>query len=288
MGSEVHLPGNARSFEQVSSEWKFLEMHTGNHLAAYYDQNQVRRQLQFLDYFLKGKIDNGLEHAPRINLTIRRGAENFYRTEKSWPPQDAIFTSLYLAPGGSLSFDQYTASFHDETITYAGLSGRANLFRTTIMKEDLEILGYPYLDLTVSTDAKDMYIFVYFYIIDPNGNKVVVRGNHDEPAVSVLRGWLRLSHRTLSKNSEPNRPELEQLKPAPVETDKWYNVTFPMPCTSILIPKGYRFAVALQATDEKEIIPPMRHVGPDRSEEVFSGTNKIKLGGQIIFPLIKH
>ncbi|KAJ4356862.1 uncharacterized protein N0V89_004899, partial [Didymosphaeria variabile] len=286
MDSEVHLPGNARSFEQASSTWKFLEMHTGNHLAAYYDAAQIARQIQFLDYFLKGKLDNGLESSPRVELLIRRGAENFYRSEKSWPPQDAVFTPLYLAPMGCLSFEPYTSSTQDKAIEYAGLTGGSDLFQTDVLNADFEILGYPHLDLTVSTDARDMDIFVYFYIIDPSGTKVEVRGNHDEPAVSLLRGWLRLSHRTLSKDSRLDRPMLEQLKPAPVEEDEWYNVKIPMPCTSILVPKGCRFAVALQATDEEEIIPPMRHNGPDRSQELFRGTNRIRLGGKIILPYV--
>jgi predicted acyl esterase len=288
MDSEVHLPGNARSFEQVSSEWKFLEMHTGNHLAAYYEQAQIQRQLRFLDYFLKGKTDNGLESSPRVDLLIRRGAEVFYRAEKSWPPHDAISTPLYPALKGVLSFDQHTASYQDEAITYPGLTGGEHLFQTSILEEDFEILGYPYLDLTVSTDAQDMDIFVYFYIIDPNGRKIEVRGNHDEPAVSLLRGWLRLSHRTLSNDCKPDRPELKQLKPAPVVQGKWYDIKVPMPCTSILVPKSHRFAVALRASDEEEIIPAMRHAGPDRSEEVFSGTNKIKLGGKVVVPHVKR
>jgi hypothetical protein len=61
-----------------------------------------------------------------------------------------------------------------------------------------------------------------------------------------------------------------------------------MPCTSILVPKSHRFAVALRASDEEEIIPPMRHVGPDRSEEVFSSTNKIKLGGKVVVPRVNR
>jgi hypothetical protein len=60
-----------------------------------------------------------------------------------------------------------------------------------------------------------------------------------------------------------------------------------MPCTSILVPKGHSFAVALRASDEEEIIPAMRHVGPDRSAEVFASTNKIKLGGKIVVPHVK-
>ncbi|KAF9699442.1 hypothetical protein EKO04_002478 [Ascochyta lentis] len=287
MDSEVHLPGNPRSFEQASSEWKFLEMHTGNHLAAYYDPDQIQRQLQFLDFFLKGKKNNGLPSAPRIDLLIRRGTENFYRVESAWPPKDAIQTPLYLAPKNSLSFDQYEASSVDDAISYAGLTG-TNVFQTEPLKEKLEILGFPHLDLTVSTDAKDMDIFVYFYVIDPNGKKLVFRGNHDEPAVSFIRSWYRLSNRTLSSTSTPDRPVLEQMKPAPVEKNQWYDVKVPVVCTSMIIEPGHRLAIALRANDEEEIIPPMRHVGPDRTEDLLSGTNRIRLGGKLVLPIVKR
>ena len=196
MDSEVHLPGNPTSFERASSERKFLEMHTGNHLAAYYEPAHIQRQLKFLDYFLKDKTNNSLKSSPQIDLLIRRGTDNFYRTEEPWPPKDATYVPLYLAPNGILSFDQYKASSNDDAICYAGLTGK-HFFQTAPMKNNFEILGYSFLELTVSTDAKDMDVFVYFYIIDPEGQKLIFQGNHDEPAVSCLRSWFRLSHRTL-------------------------------------------------------------------------------------------
>lgn len=154
MDSEVHLPGNPTSYERASSEWKFLEMHTGNHLAAYYERDQIQRQLEFLDYFLKGKTDNGLKESPHIDLLIRKGIENFYRAENAWPPTDATQTHLYLAPNRLLSFEQYKASSPDDALSYSGLTGE-NFFQTEPLREKLEILGFPHLDLTVSTDAKE-------------------------------------------------------------------------------------------------------------------------------------
>lgn len=107
MDSEVHLPGNPTSYERASSEWKFLEMHTGLHLAAYYESDQIQRQLKFLDFFMKDKTDNGLKDSPRIDLLIRRGTDNFYRAESAWPPKNATQTPLYLAPNERLTFEQY-------------------------------------------------------------------------------------------------------------------------------------------------------------------------------------
>lgn len=142
MDLEIHLPDNPVSFERASSKWKFLEMHTGNHLAAYYDPAQIERQLKYFDYFLKGKTDNALEESPRVDLLVRRGTENLYRSEQSWPPKDATYTPLYLATNELLSFGQYTASSNDDVISYDGLKDQS-FFQTAPMKEDFEILGYP-------------------------------------------------------------------------------------------------------------------------------------------------
>ncbi|KAJ5035271.1 Alpha/Beta hydrolase protein [Bipolaris maydis] len=278
MDSEVHLPGNPTSFERASSEWKFLEMHTGNHLAAYYDPVQIERQLKFLDYFLKGKTENRLEYS--LELT-------YLSAERSWPPKDATYTPLYLALNETLSFEQYSPSSKNEAITYSGLSGKA-FFETAPMKENFEILGYPFLELTVSTDAQEMDIFVYFHVIDPEGKKLVFRGNHDEPAVSFVRSWFRLSHRRLCNTSTSEKPILDQMKPALIEKNEYYDVKIPIPPTSIIIEPGHRLAIALRASDEEEIIPPMRHVGPDRPENLLSGTNRILLGGKLIVPVIKR
>lgn len=133
-----------------------------------------------------------------------------------------------------------------------------------------------------------MDIFVYFHTIDSGGKKLVFRGNHDEPAVSLVRSWFRLSHRTLSNKSTADRPVLDQMKPAPVEKNKYYDVKIPIPPTSMIVEKGHRLAIALRASDEEEIIPPMRHVGSDRSDDVFQGTNKIVLGGKLTVPVVKR
>lgn len=78
------------------------------------------------------------------------------------------------------------------------------------------------------------------------------------------------------------------MKPAPGKKDKWYDVEIPIPPTSIIVEAGHRLAIAVRANDEEEIISPMRHIGPDRSEEVFAGTNRIVLGGKLMLPVLKR
>ncbi|KAF5529122.1 acyl esterase, partial [Fusarium napiforme] len=54
--SEVHLPGNIRAFNEVSSKEKWLEMHTGNHLGAFYEPDHIA---MLRKYFLFDKKDKG-------------------------------------------------------------------------------------------------------------------------------------------------------------------------------------------------------------------------------------
>lgn len=133
-----------------------------------------------------------------------------------------------------------------------------------------------------------MDIFVYFYVIDPKGKKLVFRDNHDEPAVSFLRNWFRLSHRTLSSKSTPDRSVLDQMKPASVKADKWYDAKRPVVCISMIIEPGHRLAIALRANDEEDIIPPMRHIGPDKPEKLLACTNRIKFCGKLVLPVVKR
>lgn len=53
----------------------------------------------------------------------------------------------------------------------------------------MEILGTPYLEVEVATEAKDLNLFVYLRNLKASREAVIVRGNHDEPSVSFCRGF---------------------------------------------------------------------------------------------------
>lgn len=72
---ELHLPGNILAYNNISSREKWLEMHTGNHLSAYYEPDHSELQRKFLDYYLLDKRDNGMLDVPRIRLLQRRHGE---------------------------------------------------------------------------------------------------------------------------------------------------------------------------------------------------------------------
>jgi hypothetical protein len=61
-----------------------------------------------------------------------------------------------------------------------------------------------------------------------------------------------------------------------------------MPCISVLILKGFRFVVLLRTSNGEEIITPMSHAGPNGFGEVFTGTNKIKVRGQVVLAHVER
>lgn len=81
---------------------------------------------------------------------------------------------------------------------------------------------------------------------------------------------------------------LDQMKPASVEADKWYDAKIQVVCISIIIEPGHRLAIALRANDEEEIIPPMRYIRPHKPEELLTSTNRIKLCGKLVQPVVKR
>jgi len=120
---ELHLPGSIVAFNEMSSKYKWLEMHTGNHLGAFYEQDRVDSQTQFLDYFLKDKHDNGMRDVPQSQLVVRPSqGEPFWRTEKAFPVPDATETELYFTSDEKLS--TYTPSGQAKAYEYEGLKGR--------------------------------------------------------------------------------------------------------------------------------------------------------------------
>lgn len=287
--AEVHLPGNINAFLNASSKVKFLEMHTGNHLAAYYNPEQIKRQRWFLDYNLKAtSLPPEVANEAQIALIIRKGDKNFYRSEPSWPPFDVSYDTFFCGPDKKLSTVQpIAAAYPPKFLEYPGLTGSVN-FETDPFSTDYEILGHPHFELELSTNAKDMDLFVYFYNINPQGEKVIIAGNHDEPCRSFNRGLIRLSQRSLAPTSEVHIPILSQNGPDPVEKDVWYKVKVAMPPTSMVFEPGHKFGVTFRAGDEEDTLPALQHFGKDRAPGLLEGMNRIRYNAKLVIPTVKR
>jgi len=283
---ELHLPGNILAYNHISSEHKWLEMHSGNHIANFYMDDHVAYEKLFLDYFLMDKHDNGMLGVPHVRVLVRHGTKSFFRSEKAFPPADAQDMAFYFTANHQLVDSK--PSGQPKAFEYAGLEGRAS-FDSAPFDESFEILGTPYLEVDVSTEAEDFDLFVYLRAIDTNGDCVILPGNHGEPSVSFCRGYWRLSHRDENQAFLQDRyPRLIPVVRSPVEKGKVYSVVVPLMPTSYLFDKGYKLQVELGSADEERTIPPMRHTGGDRTSERFGGKNTFFSSGRIVLPRVER
>lgn len=287
MDTEVHAPGNILGYMWAGSKVKYLETHSGDHIHAYYGAEGLARQKQFLDHFLK---DDGssLGGIPKVDLLIRKGSSRYRRAEEDFPPHDTQYREFFLTSDGRLQSERANGGSDSAITQYEGLQG-PSYFATEPLKEDLEVLGFPYLVLDVSTEAKDMDILLTMTNIAPDGKLVEFEGNHGEPSVSVTRGYVRLSHRELdSQRSEEHFVFLSQQQAAPVKPNERYTIKMPIQPTSMVYEKGHRLQIELGGKDSQTLLSVMRHEGPDRTQERFGGKNTFFSGSKIVLPVVKR
>lgn len=287
---ELHLPGNILAFNNISSKDKWLEMHTGNHVSTFYWPDHLELQKKFLDHYLLDKKDNGMTDVPRLRLLQRCGRQNFYReAETGFPPSDAEEVSWYLSPSKGLTRE--TPEGDEEAFVYNGLEGRLQLVTEEPFAETFEILGSPYLELEVSTEAKDMDLFIYLRALSADNGPIVLEGNHSEPMDSFARGYFRLSHREEVEQgfrSQNKIPSPARLPASTVEAGRIYKVTVPVYPTAYMFQPGEKLQLEIGAQNSASTIPPMRHDGGDRTVERFSGLNKVLSHGKLVIPRVKR
>ncbi|KAF2415960.1 alpha/beta-hydrolase [Tothia fuscella] len=284
--SELHLPGNLIAFNSISSKAKWLEMHHGNHLAAYHLLDHVRRQRQFLDYFLKMERSNGMDEVPRIRFAIKHGTTEFYRTEQSFPPADAKTKELFLTSGLKLVSEKLAES--PQPIEYQAMKDILTL-KSEAFDSTFEILGSPYIELDVITEAKDMDLYITLRAKDPSGKVVVLAGNHDEPMPSIVRAYFRMSHRVDKQTLlAQNVPILPGAEPQPIEPGKKYSVIIPFPPTTYIIDPGCSIEIDLGSADPKDTIPINLHKGGDITLNRFAGKNTIYSHGKLVLPYVER
>ncbi|ENH71302.1 hypothetical protein FOC1_g10006159 [Fusarium oxysporum f. sp. cubense race 1] len=286
---ELHLPGNIRAFNGVSSKEKWLEMHTGNHLGAFYEPDHISMQRKFLDYFLFDKKDNGMLEVPRIRLLQHHGTKALYREdETSFPPSDAQEISFYLTPQKQLTLNHPAGE--KQRLSYQGYRENITFALESPFAESFEILGSPYLELEVSTNAEDLDLFIYLRAIDENGKTVVLKGNHGEPMDSFVRGYFRLSHRDeVAKDFDKDRVIAQPPTPkSEVVPGQIYRVVVPIYPAAYLFDKGQTLSLEIGSVNTPSTIPPMRHEGGDRVAERFEGENIILSHGRLVLPRVRR
>ena len=179
---------------------------------------------RWFDYWLKG-IDNGIMAEPPIHYYLQgTDKKEAWQSTEVWPPKNREMTRYYCGPGETASgnhgtlehlppaaietSDPYAVDYSTTTGRkphWAALASsheypdmRANdakalTYTTPPLSEAVQIVGHPLVHLWLSSDARDLDLFVYLEEVDENGDsKYITQGN------------LRASHRALSPCSFNN------------------------------------------------------------------------------------
>jgi predicted acyl esterase len=288
--TEIHLPGNIVSFNQSSSKFKWLEMHTGNHLAWYYHPEHVSLQKKFLDHFMFGIEDSGILDVPRIRLVQHSSNGHFLREqETAFPPPDAEETYFYLTPDRKLSLSR--PGEEKQVFHYEGLTGAIMFDLEHTFNKPLELLGIPFVEVEASTDAEDLDLFLCLRALDAKGKPILLEGNHGEPMEHFAKGYFRLSHREEVEagfNKDYPVPLQPKVPRSKVEKGKVYSLKIPFYPAAFYFEPGQSLSLEIGAQDTASTIPPMRHDGGDRLPQRFGGNNTIFSHGRLVLPQIKR
>lgn len=294
-GMGLHLRGNVQGFMGAGSRQKWLQMHGGTHWESFYLPEYVQLQKRFFDRFLKGE-SNGWDAQPPVMLEVRHPDRFEQRSEHEWPIARTQWTRMYLDAGrralapeplSAIAFATYRAP------------GRGVEFLSAPMEAQTEFTGPVALVLWVRSTTEDMDLFVTLRAYDPEGREVLFRGATD-PQVPIAQGWLRASHRkTDPRRSRPGQPFHTHTEVEPLTPGEDYRLEIEVWPTSIVLPRGYRLALRIDAQDfEREGAAgprkgsgPFLHTDPqDRRLDVIGGENTILAGGRydshLLLPLI--
>lgn len=221
----------------------------------------VPEMLRWWDRWLKG-IDNGVDEEPPIVLFVRRSTRprpdlaevrGEWRYEPGWPlersgelplPLRNAITSgrapsetdvlevrgdvgwtAWISCAGHLPYGQPQDQRPDEAFSL--------VYEWPPLDEELEILGHPRVELTLSSSAPVAFLSAKLCDVFPDGTSAL-----------VTRGLLNLTHR-----------ESREL-PSSLEPGTPYHVTVEMEVTSWVFEPGHRIRLDLAGTDWPNAWPP--------------------------------
>jgi predicted acyl esterase len=287
----LHTRGTIEGFRKIASKEKWLLIHGRKKWWHFYKMENVEKQRQFFNRFLKG-IDNHVKDWPKVTLEIR---ERYYvgdlRTENEWPLARTQYKKLFLnAANGKMSKSpakkKSQVRYNMDDINDKNQRARFE-FR---FDRKTELTGYMKLKLWVQADGSDdMDLFVALEKIDRAGYLVPFPffGNHDDGPVAL--GWLRISHRELDKQkSTPHQPyhkhqrelKLKAGEIVPIEIEIWPSST--------LFDRGETLRLIVQGSDIYSY-PEEMHTNEHLST-VNRGEHVIYTGGSydshLLIPLI--
>jgi predicted acyl esterase len=277
----LHNRGTLEGFKKIASKDKYLIVHGRKKWWHFYQKENVEKQRQFFNRFLKG-IDNHVKDWPKVTLEIR---EKYYvgntRTENEWPLARTLYTKLFLnASDGGMS----NSTFVRESQVRYNVNDITDKTQNAQFEfecdEKTELTGYMKLKLWVQADGSDdMDLFVAIEKIDRAGYLVPLAyfGNHDDGPVAL--GWLRVSHRELDgEKSTPYQPVHKHQREIKLKAGEIVPVDIEIWPTSILFERGEKLRIVVQGSDIYNY-PEERHSN-GHTATVNKGEHVIYTGGR--------
>jgi hypothetical protein len=276
----MHTRGTLEGFKRITSKDKWLIVHGRKKWWYFYQEENVEKQRQFFDMFLKG-IDNHVKDWPKVTLEIR---EKFYvgntRTENEWPLARTQYTKLFLnAREGTLNESPI------EKETQVGYSVDNMWDKTQNAKFEFkfdkrtELTGHMKLKLWAEAyGSDDMDLFVAIQKTDRAGYLVgfPFDQKHDDGPVTL--GWLRASHRELDeKRSTPYQPYHKHEREIKLKVSEIFPMEIEIIPSSTLFERGEKLRLVVQGSD---IYYPPGMSGCSHTELVNKGKHVIHAGGE--------
>jgi len=177
-----------------------------------------RIKLDWFDYWLKGKVDNGIMDEPMVDIFVM--GKNYWRRSDSWPFEGTSYVKYFLHSDGTAnnSFGNGTLSTlfpkdneHPDSYTYDPLNPCPNIFDTSTtpaeaphdqrpierrddvlvyttppLESEIEISGPVQVKLFASSSAKDTDFWAELNDVFPNGFSMHLTEN-------IIRGRYRNS-----------------------------------------------------------------------------------------------
>lgn len=214
----------------------------------------LQESLRWWDHWLKG-VDTGIMDEPMLRVWMPEAVPpqpfelewpGRWVAEASWPPARIALENLFLGDG---SLSERPEAAHKVTLVGAQINGATAgvwcpygnkfglpvdqrtddglslCFTSAPLREPVEILGFPRLDLTLSVDQPDALLAVRLCDVAPDGASRLVSW-----------GLLNLTHRHGHESPEP------------LEPDQIYQVSVQLNAVAHRITAGHRWRVAISPT----------------------------------------
>ncbi|GGF59023.1 CocE/NonD family hydrolase [Alteromonas lipolytica] len=216
-------------------------------IAEQNDFSLETEQLRFYDYWLKG-IDNGLMDEPAVTYYTYNAPEGEqWRQSETWPLSNERPTRYYFSADSLTPTPQAKA----KALTIAmGEPAKVNpvqitpqqkglQFDTAPLTQDLEITGYPVIDLWITSDQPDTDVVAQLLDVAPDGSTRTYQ----------MVGRLRASHRVQAEAPYNNfgLPYHSHLQQdiAPIPADTPVRLEFAMLPMSYNFPAGHKIRLAV-------------------------------------------